>query len=425
MSALLEDDDMSDFDEASFSILKEIIASDECVREAVELETLLTSVPAIAPESGGGGESEKCGVLESYLADHGFKHFSHYDAPDARVKGGFRPNLTVTLEGDRSDFSVWVISHLDVVPPGNIEAWQSDPWVLKESKDGRLTGRGVEDNQQGIVSSVIASLAFLKSGIVPRRDVKLLFIADEECGSAFGIQYLLKEHSDLFKKDDLILIPDGGDSEGKNIEIAEKNILWLRAHTIGAQSHGSSPQRGKNAAIAGYDLALRLNALENVFSKRDELFSPSWSTFQPTKKESNVQSVNIIPGDDVFYMDCRVLPCYTLAEVKEQIASQVKATEDRYGVKISVEALQAEESPATSENAPIVKALSFALEKSHGIKAIPVGIGGGTVAAYLRAAGFPAAVWSTIENTCHQPNEYCLIKNIIKDAQTLAALFLL
>jgi succinyl-diaminopimelate desuccinylase len=53
-----------------------------------------------------------------------------------------------------------------------------------------------------------------------------------------------------------------------------------------------------------------------------------------------------------------------------------------------------------------------------------MGIGGGTVAAFFRDAGFPAAVWSTISPTAHQPNEYCSIKNIITDAKIMATFFL-
>ena len=139
-------------------------------------------------------------------------------------------------------------------------------------------------------------------------------MADEEFGSEYGIKYLLREHKELFKNDDLILIPDGGDSDGQTIEVAEKNILWLKVHTVGLQSHGSMPEKGKNAYLAACDLALRLNALENIFNAEDELFTPSKSTFQPTKKEANVDTVNIIPGDDVFYMDCStsciIFNCY-------------------------------------------------------------------------------------------------------------------
>ena len=100
---------------------------------------------------------------------------------------------------------------MDVVPPGDLKTWKTDPWkVVYDEKSGKLFGRGVEDNQQGLVSAVYAALAFLKEKIVPEHTIKLLFMADEEFGSEFGVKYLLREHQNLFSKKDLILIPDSG-----------------------------------------------------------------------------------------------------------------------------------------------------------------------------------------------------------------------
>jgi len=71
-----------------------------------------------------------------------------------------------------------------------------------------------------------------------------------------------------------------------------------------------------------------------------------------------------------------------------------------------------------------VKSLARAIRMVIGKEAKPMGIGGGTVAAFFRQAGLPAAVWSTISDTAHQPNEYCLISNILTDAKIFACLYL-
>ncbi|MBR7063796.1 MAG: M20 family metallo-hydrolase, partial [Treponema sp.] len=316
----------------------------------------------------------------------------------------------------------WVMAHMDVVPIGEASLWQTDPWTVVE-KDGKIFGRGVEDNQQGLVSGVFAALSFLKNNITPAHTVKLLFISDEEVGSKYGIQYLLDNHK-LFKKEDIIVIPDGGDSKGETIEVAEKNILWLRIKVSGKQAHGSQPNNGANACLAACDLSLRLHNLENVFDKKDELFEPNYSTFSPTMRDANVGSINIIPGEDVFCMDCRVLPCYSLKEVLEKLDELCRSVEVEHGVKISYEKVQAEESPATPVDSPVVKKLSSALKKTRNITPRIIGIGGGTVGAYLRKSGYDAVVWSTLDEMMHQVNEYCVVKNMIEDAKTLAALFL-
>ena len=184
---------------------------------AIELETELCKRPAISPDSGGEGELEKCDFLEAWLRKQGFSDLRRYDAPDSRAKGGVRPNLIATVEGTEPGGCFWIMSHIDVVPPGEISLWKNDPWkVVVEEKDGKkiLIGRGVEDNQQGLVSSVIAALALMHCGIKPRKTLKLLFVSDEENGSKYGIGWMMEKHPELFSASDTALVPDSGDEQG-------------------------------------------------------------------------------------------------------------------------------------------------------------------------------------------------------------------
>ena len=405
--------------DATFETVQKYIRSRE--RDMVQLEKLLTENPALAPENGGQGELNKALALTEWLTENGFD-IQRFDAPDSRVESGVRPSLVVTVPGESDDFSIWSMAHLDVVPVGEPKLWESDPWTLLE-KDGKLFGRGVEDNQQGLVSSAFAALALIKNGVKPKHTVKLLFMADEEVGSKYGIIWLLKNTS-LFRKDDIILIPDGGDSKGETIEVAEKNILWLKVHVKGMQTHGSRPDQGNNACIAANDLSMRLFGLQKVFSKRNPLFEPNYSTFQPTMRYSNVAGINIIPGEETFCMDCRILPCYSLDQVLSRVEREISAVEKKYGVEIFYEVAQSSESPATPVDSPVVKKLSEALLQVRGIKARTIGIGGGTVGAELRREGYACAVWSTLDECAHMPNEYCVISNMVKDAETMAYFFM-
>lgn len=400
------------------SLIKFVESSE---RSMIDLERLLTQNPALAPENGGKGELKKAVALENWLKEQGFSDIKHFDAPDFRAEGAIRPNVVVTIPGISDEYCVWSMAHLDVVPVGEKSLWKTDPWTVVE-KDGRLYGRGVEDNQQGLVSSVFAALAFVKLGIKPLHTVKLLFMADEEVGSKYGIIWLL-ENTNLFKKNDLILIPDGGDSNGETIEVAEKNLLWLKLNVKGKQSHGSRPDQGCNACLAANDLSLRLHFLQNVFNKKDSLFEPNYSTFQPTMRLANVEGVNIIPGEDTFFMDCRILPCYPLNEVLLEVKLRCSDVEKDYGVKVELEIPQMSESPATSIDCQVVKKLKEAIFEAHGINARTIGIGGGTVGAELRRKGFDCAVWSSLDETAHMPNEYCIVSNMIKDAKTLVYFF--
>ena len=401
---------------------------------AVKLETELCKRPAIAPESGGEGELDKALWLESWLKEQGFS-FERIDIKDERAKGGVRPNLVVHVhaapetDGTNTTGTLWIMSHLDVVPPGKMSLWESDPWTVIRRDDGppgpRLIGRGVEDNQQGLTSSLIAATAFKETDLVPGRPVKLLFCADEECGSVYGMAALLRERPDLFGKDDVVLIPDGGDSKGEIIEIAEKNLLWLEFITKGKQAHGSRPDLGANAHLAGAELAVRLhNELGEIFNEKDPLFEPDYSTFQPTKKTTNVPNINTIPGEDQFCMDMRILPRYPIQVILKEVDRIKAEIEAKHKVSISYSAAQAVESQATPVDSPLVTMLSASVGEVYGLKTRPIGIGGGTVGAFLRNIGIHCAVWSRIDDTAHQPNEYVLIHNILGDAKVMTLLML-
>jgi succinyl-diaminopimelate desuccinylase len=290
-------------------------------------------------------------------------------------------------------------------------------------KGDRLIGRGVEDNQQGLVSSVIAALCVKEAGLQPSRTVKLLFVADEETGSEFGIQALVKKPG-LFGKQDEALVPDGGSPDGTRIEIAEKSILWLRFRVRGKQCHASTPQKGINAFEAGSHLVVRLGALAERFPSQDQLFDPPLSTFTPTKKEANVPNINTLPGEDVFHLDCRVLPRENLDDVMSEIRTICDGVQRDFAVGVDIQQVQRASSPPTPEGAPIVASLKRCIREVYGVEGRTVGIGGGTVGAFLRKERIPTVVWGKIEEAAHQPNEYCLLGNLMGDALVMAQLML-
>ena len=390
----------------------------------VELETLLSSIPAISPLSGGEGEYKKAHALEEWLRRQGYTDFQYIEAPDAMAYKGLRPSLILTIPGKKTDRNFWIMSHVDVVPPGDLKLWNTDPFTVVE-KDGKLYGRGVEDNQHGITASVMAALALKNAGIQPEYTVKLLFVADEEIGSVFGLQYLLKEHPDLFGPDDYALVPDSGCPTGDEIEIAEKNMLWLKFRTRGVQCHASRPDLGKNAFVAASALVLKMAELQEHYKGfQDNLFDPPYSTFAPTKKEPNIPNVNTIPGEDVFYLDCRILPSADMEEIMAEVRHRCQQVEEQYGVDITIETVMNGVSKKSDPESHIIQRLIKVLNEVSGKDAKLVGIGGGTVAAYLRNIGMNVAVWSTIDETCHMPNEYTWIKNLQNDAKVMAHLMI-
>jgi succinyl-diaminopimelate desuccinylase len=392
--------------------------------DMIRLQFALTAIPALAPENGGDGEMEKAVFLAGILRDLGFPLVERCDAPDGRVTTGIRPNLIARIPGRNPDRTVWVMTHTDIVPPGEMKLWERDPYE-GYVRDGRVYGRGTEDNQQDLVASLFAAKAILDEGIVPESAIGILLAADEETGSGYGLDYVIENRRNWFRKTDLIVVPDAGNEDGSMIEVAEKSVLWLRIRTSGKQCHASRPALGRNALRAASHLAVRLDDLTGIYNVRDALYEPPESTFEPTKKEANVPNVNTIPGEDVFYLDCRILPVYPVDRVLETIRHMADDVEKKFDVKIDLTPVQKYDAPApTAHDAPVVLALEEAVREVYGVHAQPKGVGGGTVAAVFRRYDYPAAVWSRYCHMAHQPNEYCLIGNMVGNAKVYAHLFL-
>ncbi len=386
--------------------------------DMVSTLTELCRIPAIGPTNGGEGEGKKATFVQGLLKDMGLK-VERFDAPDKRVPGGKRPNLVVRLgKGPR----LWFLCHMDIVPPGDPKGWRCDPFDPKLT-DGRLYGRGTEDNGQALVSVLSAYQALVKIKEKPGRPIGLALVSDEETGSALGVKHLLTQ--DLFQPKDAFLVPDWGMSSGDEVEVAEKSLLWFKITVTGKQGHASLPNEAVNAHRAGSYLVTSIDAnLPRRFRATDPIFRPWSSTFEPTKHEANVPNVNTIPGEDVFYFDCRILPTISPKEVVAAVQELAAQTVQTFGVQVKVEVVNQESSPPTPSDAPIVRELLKVLQKVRNLRAKPVGIGGGTVAGPLREEKFACAVWSTTDETGHSVNEYSRVDNLVADAKVFAALML-
>ena len=384
-----------------------------------DLFVRMLRIKAVNPRMGGQGEVERAHFLEGFLSENGLK-VTRVDVKDAGAPGGIRPNLSAKLEGRDGRRNLWFLSHMDTVPEGSRDLWETDPFE-PTIKDGKIIARGAEDNGQSLVASLFALLTLKKLEVELPFNVGIWFVADEEFSSNYGVKALLQRK--LFKKDDLVIVPDAGSPKGADIEIAEKGLIWMKITTKGKQVHASLPKKGMNAHRIGMKLALELDeALHAKYGKRNSLYDYPVSSFEPTKIEPNVGNINTVPGVDVFYFDCRVLPEYDLDVIEREVRTKVSRYERKYHAKITFEEVEKETAgPATSKDSEVAVLLSRAVRQVARVKPRFTGIGGQTVGNLFRREGIPTAVWSTIDDVPHEPNEYSRVANLINDTKVFAS----
>ena len=153
--------------------------------KVIEYQTRMTELPALGPENGGTGEMPKALYLEGLLRELGVTDILRIDAPDPRVPDGVRPNVVARIPG-ASPRRLWILGHMDVVPPGELSYWKTDPWKVVVDGD-KIRGRGVEDNQQAIVCGLLIAQELKAQGITPDLSLGLIFVSDEETSSRYGI----------------------------------------------------------------------------------------------------------------------------------------------------------------------------------------------------------------------------------------------
>lgn len=265
-----------------------------------------------------------------------------------------RPNLVARLRGQGNAPPLMLYGHVDVVTTAN-QNWQHPPFA-GEIADGYLWGRGALDMKGGVAMMLAAFLRAKTTGLALPGDVILTAVSDEETGGEFGSKFLVENHPELFSGVRYAIGEFGGFTfsiENKTfypIQVAEKQLCWMKATVRGMGGHGSMPVRGgamvglgrllqqldrhrlpvhitpvphemisRVAATTGGIRGLMIGLLKNplltdrvldLAGQRGRLFdSLLHNTVSPTVLRASEQ-MNVIPAEVSVGLDGRLLPGY-------------------------------------------------------------------------------------------------------------------
>jgi acetylornithine deacetylase/succinyl-diaminopimelate desuccinylase-like protein len=171
------------------------------------------------------------------------------------AKDPARPNLVSRLSGSGSRAPLLLQGHVDVVTTSG-QNWTRPPFG-GELVDGYVWGRGALDMKGGVAMMVSAFLRAAQEQTQLPGDVILTVLADEENGGDFGARFLVEDHAHLFEGVQWSLGEFGGftlELGGRRlypIQVAEKQICWLKARLPGRAGHGAMVQRGGTMSRLG------------------------------------------------------------------------------------------------------------------------------------------------------------------------------
>jgi len=234
-----------------------------------------------------GNVSAASEAMGKRLRDAGF------DDRDIQMAGprDNKKNLVLRYRGAGKRKPILFIGHLDVVEARR-EDWTSDPFVFLE-KDGFFYGRGTEDMKAGDALLVTTFIRLKKENYLPDRDLILALTADEEGGTANGVDWLLKNHRDWIDAQYAINF-DGGEFERDGdkrmlagLQASEKVYVDYQFESLNPGGHSSLPSPDN----AIYHLSAALARLQN-FSFPVNVNEITRNYFHKTAQFSTGQTAN-------------------------------------------------------------------------------------------------------------------------------------
>jgi len=168
-------------------------AQDEIIQTLSDLIAFPSIVKA-NPKEAGRGERDCQLYLQQRLQKLGFttdlwepdgpalydKYKGRAGANKGRTFDG-RPNLGGLLKGSGSGRSLMLTGHIDVVPPGPLEHWTTDPFQ-PSLIDGFVQGRGSVDMKGGVACMLMAVQILRSLELELKGDVIFTTVVDEEIG---------------------------------------------------------------------------------------------------------------------------------------------------------------------------------------------------------------------------------------------------
>lgn len=424
--------------------------------ERAELKEIFKDLLRIDTSNPPGNETAAAKHISSLLSSQGIESKLIEGEPG-------RGNVVAELRGSGRR-SLTFLGHLDVVPPGPLEAWEHPPFSATELGD-HIFARGAADMKNIVAAQVFALLKLKREGFRPKGRVVLAETADEENGGRKGIGYIVKTAPELVRAD--YCVTEGGglviDGEGGRIigyEAAEKGILWLRVKFEGEGGHASVPYLLENAVLKIAEAVTTIGQAQGKYKLTDEALQhlralvkahrlsydvtesnfpellekvrgvdrTNWSkikaeaaiTATPTMLSAGVRP-NVIPASAEATVDCRLPPGTDPEEAIEWLKGLLGDE------RIELEVINQSHGSRSELDPEFEKIVIQSLTRASGADgAFRYMLPAGTDSRYMREIGTRAlgvevfsrrADFDLIDSRVHAPNEFIDFDSVVGSAE--------
>ena len=403
--------------------MSEVTRSDlvSMVRErSDELLSLVSQLIRIPSENPTGSQREVVDFAKAYLADMGAR-------PQEFDHNPVFPILVGQIGDDPEGYNMVVNGHLDVVPAGDLDQWDFDPFC-GDVVAGKIRGRGTSDMKSGVACALFAMRVLKESGARIPGLVRIHLVSDEESSSK-GTMWLVENGFAKGAGGCLVAEPTGRD----NIEIGQRGGLKLTVVSTGASAHGSlAGIKGDNAivklskvldkfdrlnAIEGHYAPEQLHALESSRRLAAEALGLERGGDVINHVSANVGTIsggtriNMVPDRCEANVDIR-LP---LNVSREELMAALDGILEETGVQgVRYEYFWGAEPNATDEYDPLVQLFKKNAEEVWGSEVVPAYQWATSDARLYRKEGIPTIQFGPCNLPCiHSYNEDVDVEDVV------------
>ena len=350
-------------------------------RDTLELARKLIACQSVTPSDGGALD-----IVAARLDALGF-------ACEFLDRGGVR-NLWARL--GRSTPLVCLAGHVDVVPPGPLDQWTSDPFTPTE-RDGYLYGRGASDMKGPLAALVTAAERVAASGLA-HGSIAVLLTSDEEGAAVDGTAFVVETLRARGETIDACIIgePTSDVRLGDTIKNGRRGSLGGALRVTGVQCHIAYPEKGRNPIHEALPALGELAAIE--WDQGDDHFQPT--SFQISNVQAGTGAVNVIPGTLDLLFNFRFSPQST----SEALQARVQDVLKRHGVDFEL-TWTLTGRPFITPRGPLVNTLIGAIKSVTGVNAA-LSTGGGTSdGRFIATIAKEVVEFGPANDTIHKVNE--------------------
>jgi len=285
------------------------------------LEALIAR-PSITPDDAGCQD-----LIAARLQALGFEIERMDSGPDNfRVR-----NLWAIKHGSAANPAVMMLAgHTDVVPPGRLDSWTSDPFV-PSYREGRIYGRGAADMKGSVAAMVVAAEEFVQAHPDHAGSLAFLLTSDEEGPSVDGTKVCCQVLQARGQKLDYCIVgePTWVDQVGDMLKNGRRGTLSGKLRVKGIQGHVAYPQLARNPVHQAAPALAELAATE---WDAGNAYFPA-TTFQISNINAGTGATNVIPGEMVVDFNFR----FSTESTPEGLKSKVQALLARHGLEYALD----------------------------------------------------------------------------------------